>query len=162
VEVRDRNDQPVGGAVVPFAIRRGSATGEGAPTLTVVFSPSLSFCSRTIQHDGTVEPEIHVNADGTVQGEGRANGTAFMASFAPAQICAITTATQTHGNGGPVTGTRDAMTFNASHPGNLGTTATYEFTGALIGDAVVGTFTFTLAGFDATERGVFAVTLQKQ
>jgi hypothetical protein len=38
VEVRDRNDQPVGGAVVTFAIRSGSATFDGASTLTVTTS----------------------------------------------------------------------------------------------------------------------------
>src|SRR4051812_9873000 len=35
VEVRDRNDQPVAGAVVTFAIRNGRATFSGARTLTV-------------------------------------------------------------------------------------------------------------------------------
>jgi hypothetical protein len=35
VEVRDRNDQPVSGAVVTFAIRRGRASFSGARTLTV-------------------------------------------------------------------------------------------------------------------------------
>ena len=35
VEVRDRNDQPVAGAVVRFAVTRGRATFNGARTLTV-------------------------------------------------------------------------------------------------------------------------------
>lgn len=35
VEVRDRNDQPVAGAVVSFAIRGGRATFNGARTLSV-------------------------------------------------------------------------------------------------------------------------------
>lgn len=36
VEVRDRNDQPVSGALVTFAIRSGRATFSGARTLTVM------------------------------------------------------------------------------------------------------------------------------
>ncbi len=35
VEVRDRNDQPVAGAIVRFAIHGGRATFGGAQTLTV-------------------------------------------------------------------------------------------------------------------------------
>jgi hypothetical protein len=35
VEVRDRNDQPVSGAIVKFAIQKGKATFDGARTLTV-------------------------------------------------------------------------------------------------------------------------------
>src|SRR5262245_2785554 len=35
VEVRDRNDQPVAGAVVTFAVRGGRATFSGARTLSV-------------------------------------------------------------------------------------------------------------------------------
>lgn len=35
IEVRDRNDQPVAGAVVNFAVRNGRATFSGARTLTV-------------------------------------------------------------------------------------------------------------------------------
>jgi len=38
VEVRDRNDQPVAGAVVRFAIDGGRATFGGAKTLTVTAS----------------------------------------------------------------------------------------------------------------------------
>src|SRR5689334_14505842 len=36
VEVRDRNDQPVAGAIVRFAISNGHATFNGAKTVTVV------------------------------------------------------------------------------------------------------------------------------
>ena len=35
VEVRDRNNQPIAGAIVRFAIQRGRATFSGARTLTV-------------------------------------------------------------------------------------------------------------------------------
>src|SRR5262245_62902282 len=35
IEVRDRNDQPVAGAVVNFAVRNGRATFSGARTLAV-------------------------------------------------------------------------------------------------------------------------------
>ena len=35
IEVRDRNDQPVSGAVVKFAIQKGKASFDGARTLTV-------------------------------------------------------------------------------------------------------------------------------
>ena len=35
IEVRDRNDQPVSGAVVRFAIQKGKASFDGARTLTV-------------------------------------------------------------------------------------------------------------------------------
>jgi hypothetical protein len=35
IEVRDRNDQPVAGAVVRFAITKGRATFNGARTITI-------------------------------------------------------------------------------------------------------------------------------
>ena len=51
VEVRDRNDQPVAGAIVNFTIRAGRATFGGARTVTVATdaagNPLVDISSRT-------------------------------------------------------------------------------------------------------------------
>ena len=155
-----------GGAIVVKEVQsQSSATiykGNYSGTINSVFPPALSFCTRTIAHSGTVQVELQVESNGNVGGEGSVNGTSVMSSFSGAQICAITTATQTHGIGAPMTGTKNALAFNGSHPGVPGVTATYDFTGSLNGDVIVGTFTFTLSAADGVDRGVFAVTLQKQ
>lgn len=159
-----------GGAIVANELAAPSGAtyrGNYSGTSNVVFPPSMSFCSRTTAHSGSVELNIEVGGDGRVTGEGGVNGTTVMSSFSGAQICAITTATQPHGcctPAPPVQGTTSSLTFSGSH-GNALVTAAYEFVGSLNGDAVTGTLTLTQSGRDESrqvDRGVFPVTLQKQ
>lgn len=156
-----------GGAIAAKEVLGGPVdsdvyTGTYSGNISVAFSPSRAFCSRTMAHNGTVEIDIAVNGDGTVSGVGTAKGEMALVSFSGGNVCAIKSGTQPYSNGGPMTGTKTAMAFNASNPGAAGVTVTYEFTGALQGDTIVGTFIFTLSEADSVDRGVFPVTLQKQ
>jgi hypothetical protein len=138
--------------------------GNYSGSVNTVFPPSLSFCSRTIAHSGTVEIDIEVGSDGGVTGEGGVNGTTTMTSFSGPNICAITTATQTHGCCTPhtqVQGTTSSFTFSGGFTNN-GITATYDFVGSLNGDVGTGTLTLTFSGGGELNRGLFPVTLQKQ
>jgi hypothetical protein len=161
-----------GGAIVAKELDSNSLalyTGNYSGTVNTVFPPSLSFCSRTIAHAGTVEVDIEVGGDGRVTGTGGVTGTTTMVSFSGANICAITTATQMHGCCTPQTvvqGTLSSFTFGGSFTSTSFTgvpiTATYEFVGSINGDVGTGTLTLTFSGGGEVDRGVFPLTLQKQ
>ena len=53
VEVRDRNDQPVAGAVVRFAIRGGKGTFGGPNTVTVTTNGAGRAAVTTLSVPGT-------------------------------------------------------------------------------------------------------------
>ena len=112
-------------------------------TSTTAFPASLSFCSRTIAHAGTVQVDIEVGSDGRVTGEGGVEGTTQMVSFSGGNLCAINSRnTQPHGCCTPapaVQGTASSFTFSGSH-GNANVTVTYDFAGSLNGDVVTGNF----------------------
>jgi PEGA domain len=160
-----------GGAFVAKELASESGVsykGNYSGNVNTVFPPSLSFCSRTIAHAGTVQIDIEVGSDGRVTGEGGVEGTTMMVSFSGGNLCAITSATQPHGcctPAPPVQGTTSSFTFSGSH-GNAFVTVTYDFAGSLNGDVVTGTFTLTGVGAGVgagqLDRGVFPVTLQKQ
>jgi len=160
-----------GGAIVAKeVVSQSGATYKGSYSgnVNTLFPPSLSFCSRTIAHAGTVEIDIEVGGDGRITGEGGVNGTTMMTSFSGGNLCAITTNVQPHGCCTPapaVQGTMSSFTFSGSH-GNANVTVTYDFAGSLNGDVVTGTFTLTSIGAGTgagqLDRGVFPVTLQKQ
>jgi hypothetical protein len=156
-----------GGAFVAKELASQSGAtykGNYSGNVNTVFPPSLSFCSRTIAHAGTVEIDIEVGSDGRVTGAGGVEGTTTMVSFSGAGICAITTNTQPHGCCTPdmqVQGTTSSFTFSGGFTNN-GITATYDFVGSLNGDVGSGTLTLTASGGGELNRGVFPVTLQKQ
>ncbi len=68
VEVRDRNDQPVAGAVLTFGIRRGSATfAKGAKTLTVTTDAAGRATASGLTPTGNGALQIQVSA--RIQGQ---------------------------------------------------------------------------------------------
>src|SRR5262249_15726020 len=62
VEVRDRNDQPVAGAVVRFAIRSGRATFGGPRTLMVTTNAAGRAAMTTLTPTGTGAIQISATA----------------------------------------------------------------------------------------------------
>jgi hypothetical protein len=62
VEVRDRNDQPVAGAVVSFVIRNGRATFGGARTLTVTTNATGRAVAAGLTPTGTGPLQIAASA----------------------------------------------------------------------------------------------------
>ena len=67
VEVRDRNDQPVSGAVVTFAIRGGRASFAGARTLTVTTNAAGRAVAAGLTPTGT--GAVQISASTAFQGQ---------------------------------------------------------------------------------------------
>ena len=67
VEVRDRNDQPIAGAVVKFAIKRGKAAFNGAKSLTVTTNASGRAVAEGLV-PGANGP-LQITASASVQGQ---------------------------------------------------------------------------------------------
>jgi hypothetical protein len=67
IEVRDRNDQPVGGATVRFAIQGGRATFNGARTLTLTTNAAGQAAATGLTPTGT--GALQIGASATFQGQ---------------------------------------------------------------------------------------------
>jgi len=67
IEVRDRNDQPVSGAVVKFAIQKGKASFDGARTLTVTTNAAGRATATGLTATGKGALQIATSA--TFQGQ---------------------------------------------------------------------------------------------
>lgn len=67
VEVRDRNDQPVTGAIVRFAIRRGRGTFAGARTLSVTTNAAGRAVATGLTPTGS--GALQIGASATFQGQ---------------------------------------------------------------------------------------------
>jgi hypothetical protein len=67
VEVRDRNDQPVAGAVVNFVVRNGRATFGGARTLSVTTNAAGRAAATGFAPSGT--GAVQIGATATFQGQ---------------------------------------------------------------------------------------------
>jgi hypothetical protein len=67
IEVRDRNDQPVAGAVVRFAIRNGRATFGGARTLTVTTNAAGRAVATGLAPTGS--GAVQISATAAFQGQ---------------------------------------------------------------------------------------------
>jgi hypothetical protein len=67
VEVRDRNDQPVAGAIVRFAVTKGRATFSGARTLTLTTNAAGRAAVTGFSPAGT--GALQLSASATFQGE---------------------------------------------------------------------------------------------
>src|SRR5215471_18475513 len=67
VEVRDRNDQPVSGAVVTFAIRSGRATLGGSRTLSITTNATGRAMASSLTPTGT--GALKISATAAFQGQ---------------------------------------------------------------------------------------------
>ncbi|HMD33958.1 MAG TPA: hypothetical protein VKH42_03270 [Vicinamibacterales bacterium] len=140
----------IGGAAAAGVVAAKELTGsqgtEYAGPYSGTFAELFSgTCVVTLAHSGTVTVEIEVDDSGGVKGTGGVQGTATPVSWTAGCGTFVPTA-QSGGCCSPdaqVQGTTGKMTFNGSHPGNLGTNWTYDFSGALNGSQVSGTFTMT-------------------
>lgn len=70
VEVRDRNDQPVAGAVVRFAVRTGKATFRGARTISVTTNAAGRAAAEGLVPTGT--GPLQIAATASYQGQAAA------------------------------------------------------------------------------------------
>ena len=138
IEVRDRNDQPVSGAVVKFAISKGKASFDGARTLSV----TTNAAGRATATGFTA------TAKGTLQ---IATSAAFQGQTAAATIAQTTVATAAEASsiasGAGVAG-------GAGGGGGLSTTTLAIVGGAVAGGAIV-TKELT-GGSEVAYRGSFS------
>src|SRR5215510_12137190 len=67
IEVRDRNDQPVSGAVVKFAIQKGKASFDGARTVTVTTNAAGRATATGLTATG--KGALQITASAAFQGQ---------------------------------------------------------------------------------------------
>jgi len=135
VEVRDRNDQPVAGAVVRFAIRSGRATFSGARTLSVTTDAGGRAVAAGFAPSGT--GGLQIGATAAFQG----------------QTAAITIAQTTVTTAAQAAAASSAAGASAGGGGGLSATTVGVIAGAAAGGVVVGV---KALGGGTTFRGDYA------
>jgi len=144
VEVRDRNDQPVGGATVTFAIRAGRATFSGARTLTVTTNAAGRAVAAGLTPTGSGAVQIGASA-------------AFQGQTAAATIVQtnVMTAAQAAGAGASgVSAGGAGAGSSAGAGGAVGGAAGGAAGGVAAGAAAAGAAGAAGAGISATTIGV--------
>src|SRR5262245_11827045 len=132
VEVRDRNDQPVAGAVVNFAIRGGRATFGGARTLRVTTDAAGRAVAAGLTP--TTSGAVQIGASAAFQGQTAVITIAQTNVLTAAQAAAVSTA----GAGGSASG--GATAGAGAGGGGSGISATtIGLVGAAAAGAVVAT-----------------------
>ena len=91
IEVRDRNDQPVSGAVVRFAIQRGRASFDGARTLTVTTNAAGRATATGLTATG--RGALQIAASAAFQGQTAAVSIAQTAVMTAAEASSIASGT---------------------------------------------------------------------
>ena len=132
IEVRDRNDQPVAGAVVNFAIRGGRATFGGARTISV----TTNVAGRAVAagFTPTASGAVQISASAAFQGQTAAITIAQTNVMTAAQAAAVSSAGS---SGGAASGTGAGA--GAGGGGGLSATTIGIIGGAVAGGAVVAT-----------------------
>jgi hypothetical protein len=100
IEVRDRNDQPVSGAVVTFAIRAGRASFAGARTLTVTTNAAGRAVAAGLTPTGT--GAVQISASAAFQGQTAAVTIAQTNVMSAAQASGAAAAGGAGGGGGGI------------------------------------------------------------
>lgn len=153
VEVRDRNNQPVAGAVVRFAIRGGRATFSGSRTLTMTTNAlgRAAVGSLTPTGAGAVE----ITASATFQGQ------AAVATIAQTNVLTAAQAAGAAG-AGSAGGGAAAGGGGAAGGGAAGSAvaAGAAATGAAAGGAATGISTATIVVIGGAAAGGTLATLQ--
>jgi hypothetical protein len=102
VEVRDRNDQPIAGVVVRFAIRSGHATFSGARNLTVVTNATGRAAAAGLMPTGN--GALQIGASAAFQGQTAAITIAQTNVMTLAQAAAVSSAGASGSGAGAGTG----------------------------------------------------------
>lgn len=134
VEVRDRNNQPVAGAVVRFAITKGRATFAGARTLTVATDVAGRAAVTSFVPGST--GALQISATAAFQGQ-----TAAAVTIAQTNVMTVAEAAALSGAaGGSSSGSAGASAGGAAGGGGgLGTTTLVVVGAAVAGGALAAT-----------------------
>jgi hypothetical protein len=149
VEVRDRNDQPVAGAVVNFAVRSGRATFGGARTLNVTTNAAGRAVAAGFTPTGT--GALQIGATATFQGQAAAAVTIAQTTVQTvAQAAAVAGATSAGSGAGGGASAGAGAGAGGGSGGGLSATTVGIVSGAAVGGIVVakelGLFTKVYAG----------------
>lgn len=162
IEVRDRNGQPVAGAVVTFAIRGGRATFDGARTLTM--TTNVAGRAAVSGLTPTASGAVQISASAVFQGQTAAVTIAQTNVLTAAQAASVAGASGTGGGagGGAASGASGGSagggTAAAAGGGGIGLSAT---TIGLVGAAVGGgAIAATQLGGDRAGGGTSQTTFE--
>ena len=131
VEVRDRNDQPVAGAIVRFAVTRGQATFSGARTITVTTNAAGRAAATGFAPTGV--GTLQLTASASFQGQTIAATIAQTNVMTAAEAATATSAAGSSGAGGGAAGGGGA----GGAGGGLSATTVGIIGGAAAGGAIV-------------------------
>ena len=145
VEVRDRNNQPVSGAAVTFAIRSGRATLSGSRTLTVTTNAAGRAVASGLTPTGA--GALKIGASATFQGQSAAVTIAQTNVMTAAQAAAMSGAGASAGTSG---GTAATAGGTAGGSGSGLSATTIAIVGGAAAGGVVATNTL-LGGFTTYE-----------
>src|SRR5262245_590457 len=155
VEVRDRNDQPVAGAVVNFAIRSGRATFNGARTLSVTTDAAGRAAPAGFAPTGS--GALQISASAVFQGQTAAAITIAQTNvLTAAQAAAVASASGAGGSGSAASASAGASA--GSGGGGLSGTTLGILGGAAAGGLVAAT-KLGLIGGGTKYSGQFSGTL---
>jgi hypothetical protein len=127
VEVRDRNDQPVAGAVVRFAITKGRATFSGARTLTVTTNAAGRAAVSGLAPTGA--GSLQISATAAFQGQ------TAVATIAQTNVMTVAQAAAVSGSAGGASGSASGGAAGGGGASGGGLSAT---TVGIVGGAVAG------------------------
>jgi hypothetical protein len=115
-------------------------------------------CTFNIAEAGTVSVDIEVSDSGAVSGRGRVEDShTFLTSCNPA---IAPNSVANHGDGGPVTGSKNNLAFTGSHPGLDGSVYRYDFSGMFNGAEIDGAYTLTVSQPGGGGTATFPVILR--
>ena len=98
IEVRDRNDQPVAGAIVNFVVRNGRATFSGARTISVTTNAAGRAVATGFAPSGS--GALQIGATATFQGQTAAAVTIAQTNvMTAAEAAAVSSASASAGGG---------------------------------------------------------------
>ncbi len=137
VEVRDRNDQPVAGAIVNFAVRGGRATFSGARTIAV----TTDVAGRAVAagFTPTASGAVQISATAAFQGQTAAVAIAQTNVMTAAEAAAIGASGAGGASGGGTAGTAGTAGGAGGGGGGLSATTIGIIGGAVAGGAIVAT-----------------------
>ena len=156
VEVRDRNGQPVGGAMVKFAIKSGHATFGGARNISVVTNAAGRATATGLAPSGS--GALQISASAAFQGQSAAITIAQTNVMTAAEAATASSAGASGGGAGAGTASGGGAAGGAG--GGLSATTIGIVGGAAAGGLVVAQQTGLIGGgtkYSASFRGTMAM-----
>ena len=150
VEVRDRNDQPVAGAIVNFVVRNGRATFSGARTISVTTNAAGRAVATGFAPSGS--GALQIGATATFQGQTAAAVTIAQTNvMTAAEAAAVSSASASAGGSGGAGGSAaGGGGAGAGGGGGLSATTIAIAGGAVAAGAVVANEKLSSSGTDYT------------